>query len=150
MQVNELMTRDVRIASPDQTLQEAARLMKELDTGVLPVGENDRLVGMITDRDIAIRGVAAGKEPSAPIRDVMSREVKYVYEDQEADEVSIVMSDLQVRRLPVVDRNKRLVGILSLGDLATSSRTQDEAGSALSGVSQSNSRSGHDGAARPS
>jgi CBS domain-containing protein len=136
MQVNELMTRDVRIASPDQSLQQAAQLMVELDTGVLPVGENDRLVGMITDRDIAIRAVAEGKSPDTRVRDVMTADVKYVFEDQEADEVSIIMSDLQVRRLPVVDRNKRLVGILSLGDLATSERTLDEAGTALSGVSQ--------------
>ncbi len=138
MQVNELMTRDVRIANPDQSLQQAARLMAELDTGVLPVGENDRLVGMITDRDIAIRAVAEGKSPDTRVRDVMTADVKYVFEDQEADEVSIIMSDLQVRRLPVVDRNKRLVGILSLGDLATSERTLDEAGTALSGVSQQN------------
>ena len=142
MQVNELMTRDVRIANPDQSLQQAARLMAELDTGVLPVGENDRLVGMITDRDIAIRAVAEGKSPDTRVRDVMTADVKYVFEDQEADEVSIIMSDLQVRRLPVVDRNKRLVGILSLGDLATSERTLDEAGTALSGISQQNEHSG--------
>ena len=142
MQVNELMTRDVRIANPDQSLQQAARLMAELDTGVPPVGENDRLVGMITDRDIAIRAVAEGKSPDTRVRDVMTADVKYVFEDQEADEVSIIMSDLQVRRLPVVDRNKRLVGILSLGDLATSERTLDEAGTALSGISQQNEHSG--------
>lgn len=136
MQVNKLMTRDVRIAAPDQTLQQAARLMAELDTGVLPVGENDRLVGMITDRDIAIRAVAQGLDADTPVRQIMSPEVKYVFEDQEIDEVSIVMADLQVRRLPVVDRSKRLVGIVSLGDLAVSDRTMDEAGEALSGVSQ--------------
>ncbi|MET0659655.1 MAG: CBS domain-containing protein [Steroidobacteraceae bacterium] len=136
MQVNKLMTRDVRIAAPDQTLQQAARLMAELDTGVLPVGENDRLVGMITDRDITIRAVAEGLDPTTPVRQIMSPEVKYVFEDQEVDEVSIVMSELQVRRLPVVDRSKRLVGILSLGDMAVSDRAMDEAGEALSGVSQ--------------
>lgn len=139
MQVNKLMTRDVRIAAPDQTLQQAARLMAELDTGVLPVGENDRLVGMITDRDIAIRAVARGLDANTPVRDVMSPDVKYVFDDQELDEVSVVMSDLQVRRLPVVDRNKRLVGILSLADLAISDRAMDEAGEALSGVSQPSS-----------
>lgn len=136
MQVNKLMTRDVRIAAPDQTLQQAARLMAELDAGALPVGENDRLVGMITDRDIAIRGVGQGLDPNTPVREVMSPDVKYVFEDQEIDEVSIVMSQLQVRRLPVVNRDKRLVGILALGDIATSERTIDEAGEALSGVSQ--------------
>lgn len=151
MQVNTLMTREVRIAAPDQTLQQAARLMAELDTGVLPVGENDRLVGMITDRDIAIRAVAQGLDANTRVRQVMSPEVKYVFEDQEVDEVSIVMSDLQVRRLPVLDRNKRLVGILSLGDLATSARALDEAGEALSGVSQptTTKKSKRDSGARP-
>jgi CBS domain-containing protein len=91
MQVNELMTRDVRIANPDQSLQQAAQLMVELDTGVLPVGENDRLVGMITDRDIAIRAVAEGKSPDTRVRDIMTPDVKCVFEDQEADEVSIIM-----------------------------------------------------------
>jgi CBS domain-containing protein len=136
MQVNQLMTRDVRIATPDQSLQEAAQLMADLDAGVLPVGENDRLVGMITDRDIAIRAVAKGLDAETPVRDVMSPDVKYCFDDQDVDEVTLVMADLQVRRLPVVDRNKRLVGILSLGDLAIGRGTQDEAGEALTGVSQ--------------
>jgi CBS domain-containing protein len=136
MQVNQLMTRDVRVAAPDQTLQQAARLMAELDAGVLPVAENDRLVGMLTDRDIAIRAVAQGMDVNTPIRQVMTQDVKYIFDEQEIDEVSIMMADLQVRRLPVVDRNKRLVGILSLGDIATSERTLDEAGEALSGVSR--------------
>jgi CBS domain-containing protein len=118
MRVSEAMSRDVRIASPDQTICEAARLMGEIDAGALPVGENDRLVGMITDRDIAVRAVAEDKPPSTKVRDVMSCEVLYCYDDQDLDEVAINMGDEQVRRMPVVNRDKRLVGIVSLGDLA--------------------------------
>ena len=92
--------------------------MAEIDAGALPVGENDRLVGMITDRDIAIRAVAAGQSPDAKIRGVMSKEVLYCFDDEANDDVARNMSDAKVRRLPVVDRDKRLVGILSLGDLA--------------------------------
>jgi CBS domain-containing protein len=135
MKVSEAMMRDVRIASPDETVQQAARMMAGLDAGVLPVGENDRLVGMITDRDIAIRGVAQGKGPEARVRDVMTPEVKYCFDDQEVDDVTRNMADIQIRRLPVVDRDKRLVGILSLGDVALSRRAGD-AGEALSGISR--------------
>jgi CBS domain-containing protein len=118
MRVSEAMSRDVRIASPEQTIREAARMMGEIDAGALPVGENDRLVGMITDRDIAVRAVAEDKSPSTKVRDVMSHEVLYCYDDQELDEVAINMGDAQVRRMPVVNRDKRLVGIVSLADLA--------------------------------
>jgi CBS domain-containing protein len=118
MRVSEAMSRDVRIATPEQTICEAARIMSEIDVGALPVGENDKLVGMITDRDIAVRAVAADKPPSTKVRDVMSREVLYCYEDQDLDELAINMGDEQVRRMPVVNRDKRLVGIVSLGDLA--------------------------------
>jgi CBS domain-containing protein len=92
--------------------------MAGIDVGVLPVGENDRLVGMITDRDIAIRGIANGKGPKAKIRDVMSDEVLYCFEDQELDEVTHNMGHQQIRRLPVLNRDKRLVGIIALGDIA--------------------------------
>jgi CBS domain-containing protein len=118
MRVSEAMTRDVRIATPGQSIREVAKTMAEIDSGVLPVGENDRLVGMITDRDIAIRAVAAGKGPDTPVRDVMSTEVKYCYDDEDVQHVAENMGDIQVRRLPVVDREKRLVGIISLGDVA--------------------------------
>ena len=120
MKVREAMTRDVRLVKPDQPIREAAKLMGELDIGALPVEENDRLVGMITDRDIAIRAVAQGKGPDTPVRDVMSREVKYCYEDEDLEHVAENMGDLQVRRLPVVNRDKRLVGIVALGDIARS------------------------------
>jgi CBS domain-containing protein len=118
MRVSEAMSRDVRIANPEQTICEAARIMSEIDVGALPVGENNRLVGMITDRDIAVRAVAAEKPHTTKVREVMSREVLYCYEDQDLDELAINMGDEQVRRMPVVNRDKRLVGIVSVGDLA--------------------------------
>ena len=120
MRVSEAMTRDVRVANPGQSIREVARMMDEIDAGALPVGENDRLVGMNTDRDIALRAVAQGKGPDTPVRDVMSKEVKYCYEDEDLEHVDENMGELQVRRLPVVNRDKRLVGIVSLGDIARS------------------------------
>ncbi|HEY1328420.1 MAG TPA: CBS domain-containing protein [Casimicrobiaceae bacterium] len=120
MKVSECMTRDVNVASPDQSIRDAARMMASIDAGVLPVGENDRLVGMITDRDIAVRAVAEGRSPDTRVRDVMSAEVLYCFDDQNLDEVAKNMSQMKVRRLPVVNRDKRLVGILSVGDLAQS------------------------------
>jgi CBS domain-containing protein len=118
MKVSQVMTPDVRITSPDETIREAAHLMAEIDAGVLPVGENDRLVGMITDRDIAVRAVASGKSPDTKVREIMSDEVLYCFEDEDLDDVAKNMSDAKVRRLPVLSRDKRLVGIISFGDLA--------------------------------
>ena len=118
MKVSETMTSDVCVAHPDETVQQAARAMASLDAGALPVGDNDRLVGMITDRDIAIRGVAEGKGPKAKVKDIMTKDVKYCFDDQDIEEVVQNMGDIQVRRLPVVNRDKRLVGIVSLGDIA--------------------------------
>jgi CBS domain-containing protein len=135
MLVREAMTRDVRTISPDQSIQEAARLMLDIDVGALPVGENDKLVGMITDRDIAVRGVAGGKSPTATVREVMSKEVKYCFDDEDTNHVCQNMGDQQIRRIPVVDRNKRLVGILALADLATSTKS-GQASAALLGISQ--------------
>jgi CBS domain-containing protein len=126
MKVSDCMTRDPRIVSPDQTIQEAARIMAEMDAGVLPVGENDRLVGMITDRDIAVRAVCAGKGPQTKISDAMTREVKYCFEDEDIEHVARNMGNLQVRRLPVMNREKRLVGIVTLGDIATNRRADSE------------------------
>jgi uncharacterized protein (DUF2267 family)/CBS domain-containing protein len=135
MQVQDVMTHDVMTVSPEQTVQKAARLMAELDVGVLPVGENDRLVGMITDRDIAVRGLADGKGPDAKIRELMTPEVKYCFVDDEIDEIASNMADIQVRRLPVLNHDKRLVGILSLCDIAVSN-DPDQAIEALSGISR--------------
>jgi CBS domain-containing protein len=134
MRVSECMTVQVLIANPNETIREAAEMMADADAGVLPVGENDRLVGMITDRDIAIRGVAKGLGPDAKVRDVMSDEVRYCYEDETIEDVLRHMGDIRVRRLPVLNRQKRLVGIISIGDLATSG-TATETGNALSGIS---------------
>ena len=103
MKVGDAMTREVRVASPDQTVREVARTMAELDTGVLPVGENDRLVGMITDRDIAVRGVAEGKGPDAPVREIMTPDVRYCFEDEDVRDVARTMAESQVRRLPVLN-----------------------------------------------
>jgi CBS domain-containing protein len=136
MKVSDAMTRDVRVANPNQTIQDAAKMMSDVDSGVLPVGENDRLIGMITDRDIAVRAVAQGKGPQTLVREVMTDHVHYCFDDEDMDEVTRKMADSQVRRLPVVNRDKRLVGILSLGDVATSRDGADEAGEALSDISR--------------
>jgi CBS domain-containing protein len=118
------MSRDVHVANPDQSICDAARLMADLDTGVLPVGENDRLIGVITDRDIAVRAVAANKSPDTPVREIMSKELLYCFEDQDLEDVADNMSAQKIRRLPVIDRGKRLVGIISLGDVARKERSQ--------------------------
>jgi CBS domain-containing protein len=118
MKVSDAMTRDVRIASPEETIADAAKAMAALDAGVLPVGDNDRLIGMITDRDIAVRAVAEGKGADTPIREIMTPEVKYCFEDEDLDHVALNMGDIRVRRLPVLNRDKLLVGIVSLGDIA--------------------------------
>jgi CBS domain-containing protein len=135
MLVKQAMCGEVRLANPDQTIRDAARMMAELDCGCLPVGENDRLVGMITDRDIAVRAVAEGKSLKTPIREIMSKDVKYCFEDAELDEVAQNMADIKVRRLPVLNQDKRLVGILSLADIALTEGATTAA-SALSGISE--------------
>jgi CBS domain-containing protein len=135
MIISEVMTRDVRIASPDDTLQSAAQIMEEQDFGSLPVAENERLVGMLTDRDITIRAVARGMAPQdSTVRDIMSTEIRYVYDDESVRDVAEVMGDLHVRRLPVLNRQKRLVGIVSLGDLALAK--PERAGDALQSIAE--------------
>ena len=136
MRVSEAMTRDVRVANPEQTICEVAKIMKEIDAGSMPVGDNDRLVGVITDRDIAVRAVAEGKGPETKVRDVMSKEqVMYCSEDDDTSNVAKNMAQIQVRRLPVVNRDKRLVGIVALADIAQN-ETQGTAGKAVKGVSK--------------
>ena len=135
MKVADAMTRDVRVANPDQSIREAAEMMAELDAGALPVGEQDRLVGMITDRDIAIRAVAEGKSPDTRIRDVMTGDVKYCFDDDEVDDVARNMADIQVRRLPVVNRDNRLVGIVAIADLAAA-EDAGVVGEAVAGISE--------------
>ena len=144
--VADVMSRDLHIASPEDTVQQAARAMREEDTGVLPVGENDRLVGMVTDRDLALRLAAEGKDPArTKVREVMTPEVRYVFEDEDLHRAAETMAEQRVRRLPVVNREKRLVGVVSIGDLATEGRTPRLAGRALAGIAREGGR--HDQAA---
>ena len=139
MQVRDVMTKGAECVRPDDTLQEAARRMKALDVGPLPVcGDNDRLVGMLTDRDIVVRAVAEGLDArTAKVRDAMTEGVTYCFEDDDVAEAARLMRENQIRRLVVLNRNKRLVGIVSLGDLAVETGgDQKVAGKTLEGVSQ--------------
>src|SRR5260370_3076156 len=117
MIIREVMTRDAKLIHPDDTLQQAARLMKDCDCGSLPVADGDHLVGMITDRDIAIRCVAEGKGPNARVTEAMTPEVMYCFEDQDTPNVCQNMAAIQVPRLPSMSRNNRLVAIFSLSEL---------------------------------
>ncbi|WP_228126719.1 CBS domain-containing protein [Candidatus Viadribacter manganicus] len=128
------MTRDVRTVAPETTIQEAARLMAEADVGALPVAAGDRLAGIVTDRDIAVRAVAIGRGPATTVAAVMSLEVLYCHEDEDIGHISANMAENQVRRLPVVDVDKRLVGIISLADIADARAS--EAGEALEGITR--------------
>jgi CBS domain-containing protein len=119
MLISDVMTRDVDVIGPGTTLKEAACRMRDRDVGSLPVAEHDRLVGMLTDRDIVVKGIAADCDAGrATASEVMSPKVLYCFDDQSVEEVLANMGDVQVRRLPVVDRDKKLVGIVSIGDLA--------------------------------
>jgi len=137
MQISEIMSRDVAIAAPGDSVQKVAQKMVEIDAGIIPVGEKDRLVGMVSDRDIVVRAVAKGKAPGkCTVRDVMSPDVKYCYEDEKIEDAARNMATLQVKRLPVLDRDKRLVGIVSLGDLACEPEADEHSKEALQGISQ--------------
>lgn len=135
MKIRDVMTPDVRTIAPSATIREAAQAMADTDVGVLPVAENDRLVGMITDRDIVVRAVATGLNPDTSVRDAMSPEIKYCFDDDDVEEVCENMADQQLRRLPVLSRDKNLVGIVSLGDLARQGDSE-AAGEALEGITQ--------------
>jgi CBS domain-containing protein len=135
MQVREVLTHNVERIPPDTPVREAAQMMKTKDLGALPVYEGDRLIGMVTDRDIVTRAVAESRGPDTQVRDVMSQGVVYVFEDQDLKEAAKIMKEHQVRRLIVLNRDKRLVGIVSLGDLAVEG-DQRSATQALKGVSQ--------------
>ncbi|HWH18712.1 MAG TPA: CBS domain-containing protein [Allosphingosinicella sp.] len=134
MKVAECMSPDVETVTPEQPVQEAARLMLRGDAGAIPVCDGGQLAGMVTDRDITVRAVAEGRGPDTPVRDVMTDEILFVFEDQDVEDAALIMSDRQVRRLPVKSReDERLVGIVSLGDISRSD--QGEAASvALGGV----------------
>jgi CBS domain-containing protein len=135
MKIKEIMTVDVVLASPQVSIADAARMMARCDAGALPVGDEDRLVGMITDRDIAIRAVAKDMPPDTPVSEVMSKEVLYCFADEDVEHVADNMGEQKVRRLPVLDREKRLVGIVSLGDLALHSKPKTS-GQAIAAISE--------------
>jgi CBS domain-containing protein len=137
MQIRDIETHHPQTIRPDCTLIEAAQMMKQMDIGALPVCEGERLVGMITDRDITVRGLGQGCNPHLTrVQQIMTRQIIYCGEDQDVKEVARLMEQKQIRRLPVLDENKRLCGIVSLGDLAV--RTHDEplAGEVLERVSE--------------
>jgi CBS domain-containing protein len=137
MHVSEVMTKGAECVAPSTTLQEAARKMKNLDVGPLPVCENDHLVGMVTDRDITVRAVAEGCDPKTTrVKEVMTPDIVYCFEDQDVGEAARRMEESQVRRLVVLNRDKRLVGIVSLGDLAVETGDKHLAGKTLERVSE--------------
>lgn len=133
--LKEVMNTDVQVISPDATLMEAAEQMRDGDFGMMPVGENDRMIGAISDRDIVIRGIAEGKSPTTKVRDVMSDGIVWAYETDSLEAAARVMSDHQIRRLPVLNANKRLVGIVALGDFAVESADIETVGATLSEIS---------------
>jgi CBS domain-containing protein len=137
MKVSEIMSSDLQVVTPEQPVREAAQLMLKADAGVVPVQEGDRLVGMVTDRDIAVRVVAEGKGVDTPVRDAMSEKPLFCFEDEDVDEVAMQMSNAQVRRFPVLSREgQKLVGIISLGDLTKLDDEGQSAEFALTGVSR--------------
>jgi len=137
MKLKDICTADPQCISPDANLVQAAQMMKSLDVGMLPICENDRLVGTITDRDITVRLIASGLDPrTTTVRDVMTPEVIYCFEEQDVNEAAHLMEERQIRRLPVVNKSKRLVGILSLGDLAVRTGKEKLAGKVLERVSE--------------
>jgi CBS domain-containing protein len=137
MQVKDIMTKGVEVVRPDATLQEAATKMRSLDIGPLPVCDGDKMIGMLTDRDITVRATAEGLDPKqTKVREVMSKEVIALQEDQDTKEAAEIMQTRQIRRLPIVSRDKRLVGMLSLGDLARHTEDPKLAGKTLEQVSE--------------
>ena len=136
MKVSELMTSHVATVKPEQPIREAAQFMLREDAGAMPVCDGERLIGMVTDRDIAVRAVAEGLGPDTPVREVMTGEALFCWDDDDIDTVAVKMSDAQVRRFPVVSRDdNRLVGIVSLGDLSQADH-DDAAQAALEGITE--------------
>jgi CBS domain-containing protein len=135
-QIKDIMSRDVKVISPDATIEEAAKCMRDGDFGMMPVGENDKMVGAISDRDIAVRGVAMGFDGKTKVRDVMSQGICWAFDDEPVERAAEIMSEQQIRRLPIVNRDKRLVGILALGDIAVDKAEKEPAAEALSCISE--------------
>jgi CBS domain-containing protein len=135
MKVQEIMTKVVAVLPPDAQLSEVARVMRDYDIGSVPIADQEKLIGMVTDRDIVVRALADGAAINGRCaRDVMSPKVLYCYEDQSVEEALGLMGDQQVRRLPVLDAERRLVGVVSLGDV--SQAVAQKAGSALKEISE--------------
>jgi CBS domain-containing protein len=137
MHIHDIMTRDVEVIRPDASVQEAAKKMDELNVGPLPVCDGDRLVGVLTDRDIVVRGAAAGMNPTTtPVRDVMTREVVTCTEHADVDDAARIMEVNQIRRLMILNDDQKLVGIVSLGDLAVQTGDEELAGETLQQISE--------------
>jgi len=137
MQIREIMTRDVQVVSPEDTIRRAARMMDDLNVGVLPVCDGTKLVGLVTDRDITVRATSAGRAPDeCKVSEGMTDEPRYCYEDDVVSDVARLMGDVQIRRIPVLDANDRLSGIVSLGDIATAVDRAESVAETLSQVSQ--------------
>lgn len=134
-QLKDVMSHDVKILNPEATIKDAARQMRDGDFGLMPVGEHDRLIGTLSDRDIVIRALAEGMDGSTKVRDIISENVVWAYENDSVNKASQIMSDNQIRRLPIVNTDKRLVGIVALGDLAVDADIKP-AGEALSDISK--------------
>ena len=134
--IKDVMSRDVQVISPDAPIAEAAKRMRDGDFGMMPVGENDRLVGAISDRDMVVRGLAEGRDGQVKVRDVMSDRVRWAYDDETVERAALMMAQYQIRRLPVINHDKRLVGILALTDVAVKERKTKPATEALCGISE--------------
>lgn len=135
MQIKDVMTTDVKTLTPDQSIREAASLMADIDSGALLINDGDRLIGMVTDRDIAIRAVAKGLDCDTPIREVMSNTIRYCFDDESVQDVAQNMAENEMRRMPVLNREKRLVGVVSLGNIA-SCHNQQTSDTVLQGVAR--------------
>ncbi len=135
-QLKDVMSRDVKVLNPEATLKDAARQMRDGGFGLMPIGENDRMIGTLSDRDIVIRAVAEGRDANTKVRELISEEVVWAYENDSVDKACQLMSDHQIRRLPIVNADKRLVGIVALGDLAVDAGDIQPAGEALSNISK--------------
>ncbi len=137
MQIREIMTRDVEVVHPDTPLKEVAKAMKSLNVGMVPVCDREELVGMVTDRDIMVRATAQGWEPAKTCADrVMTKEIVYCFDDQDVKDATRLMEEKQIRRLPVLSRNKRHVGVVSLGDIAVRMGDRKTAGKTIRHVSE--------------
>lgn len=137
MKISEIMTTDVEVVSPEATIKDAAQRMVRLDVGALPVWDGERLVGMVTDRDLVVRAVAEGRDPeTTTVGDCMSPKIVYCFEDQSLDEARHTMEEKKIRRLPVLNRDKHLVGILAIGDLAVKTDEDQEVGHTLQEISR--------------